>query len=462
MTTGGAGGGAGGGSSTLGSPGDTETGFLSSPDSSHPPISKRYVPQEGANDGPEGAEGGASLPRRMSNGVLPRRRSAGTMHASAASGSSLVVVGSGSAAASSAIGTGSGAGGEAGGSGLGELGPESHKASFQNMIRGLGKKRLAERREKEQEESDEVDQVGGEGHRSEVGKRISGLIRLKVMLGVMVMLLVLPLLDYTPDTFEHLRVIESVGVVESHTKNDTSALVSLVTTTMNNYPTLLFFEVGGVVYVNNVERMEVLRHRDFLSIASKVGRAVATWDISYDNTWESIWAFIRTNVIIILLGIQAALLNRDVNQLLVRPIERLGEHLKPLLGDAIRFLSSAGNQWNINIGKKDGEELSTKLMVAAIEALRSKMDKSEKKKFGRKAILNGLRRRSIKAGGDMKSAMENLRRSSAKDLFAGSQGPDGSQFRTVSRAGEESEFDAPASGRGLRPGLSFRNRRASV
>lgn len=126
----------------------------------------------------------------------------------------------------------------------------------------------------------------------------------------------------------------------------------------------------------------------------------------------------QTNAIILLLAVQAALLTRDVYRLLVRPIERLAEHLRPVLSDAIRFLSEDGNRWNVDIGKQDGEELSTKLMLAAIESLRSQMKDDAKKRFDRKSLFHGLRRQSAKVGG-MKTMFEGLHRASAASFNKG-------------------------------------------
>jgi len=46
-------------------------------------------------------------------------------------------------------------------------------------------------------------------------------------------------------------------------------------------------------------------------------------DVSEANRTEAIWSFGQTHVIIVLLGMIAALLNRDVENLLIRPIERI-------------------------------------------------------------------------------------------------------------------------------------------
>lgn len=147
-----------------------------------------------------------------------------------------------------------------------------------------------------------------------------------------------------------------------------------------------------------------------LALARRIS-AWAEFDDSRRVRTASIWQFVQTNAIILLLAVQAALLTRDVHRLLVRPIERLAEHLRPVLSDAIRFLSEDGNRWNVEIGKQDGEELSTKLMLAAIESLRSQMKDDAKKRFDRKSLFHGLRRQSAKVGG-MKTMFEGLHRAS--------------------------------------------------
>lgn len=53
-------------------------------------------------------------------------------------------------------------------------------------------------------------------------------------------------------------------------------------------------------------------------------------------------AFLQTQLIVLLLGLQAVMLTRDVNRLLVRPIERIGEYLRPVWATAIKNLSHKG------------------------------------------------------------------------------------------------------------------------
>ena len=56
----------------------------------------------------------------------------------------------------------------------------------------------------------------------------------------------------------------------------------------------------------------------------------------------------------------------------------------------------------------DGEQLSTKLIVASIEILRRKADQASQQKFRARTVLTGLRRLSVQKGG-VNKAMEHLR-----------------------------------------------------
>ena len=62
---------------------------------------------------------------------------------------------------------------------------------------------------------DSGDEGGGDGNRSAVGRRISDLIRLKVMLGVMVILVVVGLLSLQEPSLERQRVLESLCAARS-------------------------------------------------------------------------------------------------------------------------------------------------------------------------------------------------------------------------------------------------------
>ena len=43
-------------------------------------------------------------------------------------------------------------------------------------------------------------------------------------------------------------------------------------------------------------------------------------------------------LIVIILGAQAIMITADVNRLLVRPIEKISVHLRPLFGEAVKFM----------------------------------------------------------------------------------------------------------------------------
>lgn len=70
--------------------------------------------------------------------------------------------------------------------------------------------------------------------------------------------------------------------------------------------------------------------------------------------------------------------------------------------------SDNGRGWQLNVSARDGEELSIKLIVASIETLRSKLERTALKDFQSKTVLSGLRRLSAQAGG-INQAMTHLR-----------------------------------------------------
>jgi hypothetical protein len=88
--------------------------------------------------------------------------------------------------------------------------------------------------------------------------------------------------------------------------------------------------------------------------------------------------------------------------LLVWPIEKLSSFLKPVLSDAISTMTrtkSAGGggvigaqdeRWRRMLGANDGEEMSTKLMLAAVEVLRRDLSADARRNWARKAMMTQL------------------------------------------------------------------------
>lgn len=178
-----------------------------------------------------------------------------------------------------------------------------------------------------------------------------------------------------------------------------------------------------------------------IGIYPELTNETAMWlDVSSSNRVEAIWSFAQTHVIIILLGLIAFLLNRDVENLLVRPIDRIKNHLLPVRGDAIRWLTLPSNKWSVSFGAEDGESLDTKLMIASIEVLRLSMKRRARRNFRNKTVLQGLRRGSEHFGG-VKTLFEGIRRSS---VAAG--------------VTPTKQMDSP----GFSPALKGRNRRGST
>jgi hypothetical protein len=100
----------------------------------------------------------------------------------------------------------------------------------------------------------------------------------------------------------------------------------------------------------------------------------------------------------------AELLQPSVNTLLVCPVEKLSSFLKPVLPDAIstmtRTKSTGGggvigaqdDRWRRMLGANDGEEMSTKLMLGAVEVLRRDLSADARRNWARMTQLQNADR----------------------------------------------------------------------
>ena len=115
-----------------------------------------------------------------------------------------------------------------------------------------------------------------------------------------------------------------------------------------------------------------------------------TLDWSAERASEGLWGFLRTNIIIILLGVQAASVSKDIDNVLVRFICRLAtcDWLLPLTSDCClrqikpmdavtSFLRPAMNQALDNateeraiwLGRRDGPDFFTRLLLLTLQSL---------------------------------------------------------------------------------------------
>lgn len=249
---------------------------------------------------------------------------------------------------------------------------------------------------------------------SRVGQRISQSIKMKVVLGVIVIVLVLPLL--TPESTEsESRLDWTLQVIEQR-NSDPASQGELVTTFLNDTSGVLFLQVPGStignvdttdpsILVRESERISALRESDVE--LHRTARGTELWiDVSSQIKSEALSHFLMTHLIILFLTIQALFIQRDVDRLLVWPIERISAYLRPVMDDAIASMATTAqssanvpgtNQpkkatgWRRILGQDDGEEMSTKLMLAAIECLRRDLSKAARKRFARKAVLSALK-----------------------------------------------------------------------
>jgi len=122
----------------------------------------------------------------------------------------------------------------------------------------------------------------------------------------------------------------------------------------------------------------------------------------------SLWDLLTTNVLMLVLCLQAALVTHDVDALLLRPMQRLASFLRPFYGDGIRLLQSRG--WGVrdDTSPDDGEALSTRLLLAAAVALRSRLDQQASAQYTSKKV-RGMLLAKARVHGSVGAAMSAYR-----------------------------------------------------
>ena len=120
----------------------------------------------------------------------------------------------------------------------------------------------------------------------------------------------------------------------------------------------------------------------------------------------------RTNVVILLLVLQAVLLTSDVTRLLVEPIERIGEFLRPARNTAIERICQDGQTWD------SAESMSTKLLLAAVESLRYSLAPEASRNFSKRRMMHGVTK-TARQHGSFATALAELHASSPTSVSKG-------------------------------------------
>ncbi|KAA0150402.1 hypothetical protein FNF31_05644 [Cafeteria roenbergensis] len=138
---------------------------------------------------------------------------------------------------------------------------------------------------------------------------------------------------------------------------------------------------------------------------------VARADVSSLVRASALWDLLTTNVLMLVLCMQAVLVQNDVESLLLRPMRRLAAFLRPFYLDGIKLLQSRqwGNGQDDDSGggttADDGEALSTRLLLAAAVSLRNRLDQHASARFTSKKI-RGMLRTKAKVHGSMAAALQ--------------------------------------------------------
>uniref|UniRef100_A0A7S3D7F0 Guanylate cyclase domain-containing protein n=1 Tax=Palpitomonas bilix TaxID=652834 RepID=A0A7S3D7F0_9EUKA len=256
----------------------------------------------------------------------------------------------------------------------------------------------------DQVQAEEMADADPEYEPSNIYKKLSDLTSRKIIIGVLIMLFVIPQLDYDTslfvqptsfggpsiglDTMEgyfdlyqsgvmsqtsylsesekvlHFMMQESVSDYFGVQQIKLLKLVSNLTGIEQTFNTTMMMEAGanlrvsGASYTLNwtlshANLTNTLRDDEVTYVTSTTGNLAAAYNNLYSTKVKAIMGIVQTIFIIILLGGGAAFFSRDFNKLVIHPIERMVDMVKTLAKDPFMTLKTSqpkSGEDNLEIG----------------------------------------------------------------------------------------------------------------
>lgn len=175
---------------------------------------------------------------------------------------------------------------------------------------------------------------------SRVGRKISYLIKMKIIVGVIGVVVAYPMLQPSSGAaVERLRFC--MEIVETAAQADPAGVDAQIGASdrfQEQFPSMVFYRMAGgtigtavsndsTIIVWRRSELSALRSSEALSVRTTAGSSVVL-DVKAEQQLASFLSFCQIQAIIIILGILASLLQRDVDQLLVYPIEKISAYLR--------------------------------------------------------------------------------------------------------------------------------------
>lgn len=150
------------------------------------------------------------------------------------------------------------------------------------------------------------------------------LIVSKVILGVMVLVLALPAVEYEEIDYTPELGLEQLESLSNASWPGTSRIISY-NTFMDFHPKTLYLAVGTELFLNLPTGH--LRDIEMLELSSRSGQSTVTLDVRDQIYTEAAYSVAREAIVLLVLLIQSGLLIRTVRIGLVRPLEHIVEYV---------------------------------------------------------------------------------------------------------------------------------------
>jgi len=221
-------------------------------------------------------------------------------------------------------------------------------------------------------------------YKSFAARRIAVKMEMKLIAGVICIMIVLPALEYTSpmdvaNPMLQLKMLEASAGPAQQTVADAY---------LADNGNAVYLMVNKKVFRDELHKTESLRASEITRYTLTQNVTEAVFDTSAARRSEGLWGFLKTNVIIFLLAAQAFLLSRDVDNVLIRPLDSIAAFLRPVMGWA---MDDVDEQAAIDLGKREGPEIMTRMMLVTLERLLASLKDSDRRELAKKRAKHKLR-----------------------------------------------------------------------
>lgn len=211
------------------------------------------------------------------------------------------------------------------------------------LIRVVKLYKYFSKKKDDDDDEDEQESFSADLGGSKIGKELSEFTTRRVIIGVLMMLFIFPLLALDERDYSANYGIQQLAAYANETVVVSDAYKTL---SINNFiaaqPSLIYLELDNSVHHNNEDLISQLRTTEIGIL--KVGNDTQAWVSRKDFSERSaIMNMLITTFVIILLAIGAWMFQKEAEESVVLPIERMVSFVRQLVNDPLGKLKRTSN-----------------------------------------------------------------------------------------------------------------------